>query len=331
MFREGNNPQDSTGLKIDALLLKAGFINQISDTSICINDSTRITFPGAIKSDSLTICPRNPYSYLTFADSVTPLRISEQSVYEEFPLLFVNSVKQLNQKHYTILKKQLRDGADLQVKSIYSDWILIVIFISAFIYALLRSTSRSIFQSILKSVTLKTFRSDNSREIGGLFHWQSTLVNLASFLNIGLFIYFIQDFNNLIQVSFPQVFLWFAFFFLVVIAITIRHLVCHVTGNISGEEEAFREYLYGIYQMYRLLGLILFIFIILISFTSFLSPTVYFTAGLVVTLILYLLRIIRLIIIFINRHLPIFYYILYLCALEILPAVVLIKIFSGSN
>jgi hypothetical protein len=331
MFREGNIAQDTTGLKIDALLLKAGFINPKSDSSTLVCDSTLITISSEITNDTLPFCPRNAFASFPFADSITNLKFFGQPVNDGFPYILVNTSKQLKDKHYTLLKKQLREGANLQVNNIYSDWILGIILISAFFFALVRSTSRSLFQSIFKTVIMKGFRTENSRDIGGLFHWQSTLLNLASFLNIGLFIYFIQNYYNLIQVSFPQILLWFGFFLIIVIAITLRHLVCHVTGTISGEKEAFREYLFGIYQIYRLFGIILFIFNILISYTTFPLPTFYFTTGLIIIAILYLLRVLRLIIIFINRHIPIFYLILYLCALEILPAVVLFKFLTGSN
>jgi hypothetical protein len=310
MFGEGNNPQDSTGQKIDALFLKAGLISQ--------------------KSDSLLICPRNYFADITFSDSGKTLKINKGFTVDNFPLLYIKSVKQLQQKQYFILKQELKEGTKIQGNNIYSDWILFIILASAFLFSLIKSTSKSLIQNIFKSITYLGFRADISRDIGGLFHWQSTLVNLASFLNISLFIYFIQHYYNLIQVPFPQIFLWLAILLIVIFVITARHFVCIITGNISGEIEAFREYLYGIYQIYRLLGLILFVFIIFISFTSFASPVIYFTSAYIIISVLYFFRIIRLLIIFINRHIPIFYFILYLCALEIMPAVVLVKFFKGS-
>jgi hypothetical protein len=281
--------------------------------------------------DSLIVCPRDHFAFITFADSGTTLGISEKPVTYGFPYLFIESARQLKEEHYFNLKQQLKYGKDFEANSIYSDWVLIIILISAFLFSLIRSTSKSFIQNIFKSVTLLGFRTEISRDIGGLFHWQSTLVNLVSFLNIGLFIYFIQKYYNLIQVSFPQIFLWFSFFILVIIAITLRHFICIIIGNASEEREALKEYLYGIYQMYRVLGLIFFIFIVLISYTSFVSAEVYFIAGFILMSVLYFFRIIRLLKIFINRHMSIFYYILYLCALEILPAVVLIKFLTGSN
>ena len=46
-------------------------------------------------------------------------------------------------------------------------------------------------------------------------------------------------------------------------------------------------------------------------------------------LLMYSIRVIRLLIIFLNRNISIFYLILYLCALEILPVLIVVKYFTG--
>lgn len=301
MFSEGINLQDTTELKTDSF------------------------------SDSLLVCPRNHFAYLSFGDTVNPLRVSEKNFSDRFPTLYLRSSRLLKQQQYYALKQQLREGKEYERENKFGDWTLIIIVISAFLFSVIRSHSRTLIQNIFKSVTFTGFRNDISRDIGGLFQWQSTIINLASFLNISLFAYLIMNYLNPLQVAFHQVFLWLLFFLIIITAITMRHFVCLITGNLSGEIEAFREYLYGIYQMYRLLGLILFVLIVILLYTSLFPVDYYLVAGIVLVSVLYFIRIIRLLIIFINRRIPIFYFILYLCALEILPVVVLIKFLTGSN
>jgi hypothetical protein len=331
MFREGYNRQDTTGPGIDALFLNAGLTNQKSDSDSLLVQQTQVSLSLENTPDNLVVCPRNHFAFITFADSGTTLRISKKNNIDGFTSLFIKSSQRLKQEKYTILQQQVKEGENVQSDNIYSDWILFIILASAFLFSLIRSTSRSIIYNIFKSISYLGFRNDISWDIGGLFHWQSTVTNLASFLNISLFIYYIQHYYNLITAPIPQILLWFLLFVVVIAVITLRHFVCTVTGNISEETEAFREYLYGIYQTYRLLGLILFVFNILISYTSFISTNFYFIAGLIIMAILYLFRIIRLLIIFINRNISKFYFILYLCALEILPVFALIKFFTGSK
>jgi hypothetical protein len=112
-------------------------------------------------------------------------------------------------------------------------------------------------------------------------------------------------------------------------AITIRHLVCVITGSASGQQEVFREYLLGIYSSYRFGAIFLFAFIILMTYTEILPVRDFILSGIFIMCIMYLIRVIRLLIIFINRSVSIFYLILYLCALEILPVLIVVKYFTG--
>jgi hypothetical protein len=116
---------------------------------------------------------------------------------------------------------------------------------------------------------------------------------------------------------------------LIISAVTLRHAACFITGNLSGQREVFRDYLVGVYQSYRLSAIILFIIIILLSYTLVLPTKFYFFSGILALGLTYLIRIFRLLMIFINRNISIFYLILYLCALEILPVVVSVKYFTG--
>jgi hypothetical protein len=97
----------------------------------------------------------------------------------------------------------------------------------------------------------------------------------------------------------------------------------------SDSQDVFREYLISVYQSYRFSAVFLFIIIILIFYTSLIAVGDLIIAGLIIVGIMYLIRVIRLLIIFINRSISIFYLILYLCALEILPVLIIAKYFTG--
>jgi hypothetical protein len=84
-----------------------------------------------------------------------------------------------------------------------------------------------------------------------------------------------------------------------------------------------------VYQAYRYAALILFILVILLSYTELFSAQMIFTIGLIAFSALYLMRIIRLLLIFIKRDVSVLYLILYLCALEFLPVLVTVKYFTG--
>jgi hypothetical protein len=237
--------------------------------------------------------------------------------------------RQFREESRTSLIMHLKYGDEIPEKQYNIDWILPVCLLSAFLYAVLRATSGSIFQGLLRFISFRGVNESGSRVTGELFQWDSTLLNFASFINLSLFVYLITIKYDLHFPGVHGIFVWFICFAIVTAAVTLRHFICLITGKASGEEEIFREYLVGIYQAYRIAGLIIFLIILLILYTSILPAEIFFFAGFSVIGILYLARVLRLFLIFINRHVSIFYLILYLCALEILPVVILVKYVTG--
>ena len=90
-----------------------------------------------------------------------------------------------------------------------------------------------------------------SRDVSGLFHWQSTILNLISFLIIGLFGYSVAAFYSLIPTGISGIVNWLIALGIISAAVTVRHLICIITGAASSQQEVFREYLLGIYHAYR--------------------------------------------------------------------------------
>jgi len=154
-------------------------------------------------------------------------------------------------------------------------------------------------------------------------------MNLISFLNLALFAYCAAFYYEFIPSGISGFLFWIIALGFIVTAITLRHIICYLTGRASTENNVFNEYTVIIYFSYRIMALVLFILVILISYTRLFPADTLFLAGFITISALYLMRIIRLLLIFINRNISLFYLILYLCALEILPVLISVKYFSG--
>ena len=154
-------------------------------------------------------------------------------------------------------------------------------------------------------------------------------MNFITFLNISLFVYCVSLYYEFIPGGISRFQYWIISFGFVVTIITIRHIICYLTGMISNENHAFNEYIITIYLSYRIMALVLFILVILISYTSIFPVKTLILSGFIIIATLYLMRFIRLLLIFMKRNISILYLILYLCALEFLPVVVTVKYFTG--
>ena len=279
--------------------------------------------------DTTSVCARNIIADVTFYDSANIVAKIETESFNRFPYNFIEKNKQINSIARASLVKNLREGQDLPSQPLHEDWIIGVILISAFLYSIIQTKSTNTILGGARFFLFRGISDPSSRDTSSIFYWQSTILNFISFLIIGLFAFCTASFFDIIPSGIKGIVFWLLAFSSVVAAVTLRHIVCVFTGKASGEKEIFREYLVSVYQFYKFSALLLFITIILMSYTVLLPVRVGIISGGIVLGIMYFIRVLRLLIIFINRNISIFYLILYLCGLEILPVLISIKYFSG--
>jgi len=280
-------------------------------------------------SDTTSVCSRNSVADVTFYDFNNFIFRLGQGSYKQFPYIFIEKAGQRKAEERSILLKSLKPGTDLPQQPLHSDWVILIIILATLLFAVVRKTSANVSERFSKFFLLRGTNDPGSRDIGGLFYWQSTILNLVSFIVIALFGYSAAAFYNIIPEGVSALFSWLVVLVTISAAVTLRHFTCIIAGAASGRQDVFSEYLLGIYQAYRFAALFLFFIVVLISYTTIIPVNNLIISGLIVIALLYLIRVVRLLIIFLNRNISIFYLILYLCALEILPVLVVAKFITG--
>jgi hypothetical protein len=288
-----------------------------------------ISLTASQQVEPTSVCDRNIIADISFYDSNNIITKGILSSYNRFPYLFIEKSRQIQIRERISLTEHLKPGLGLPVQPNHYDWMIGIIFIAALSYSFFRATSSGMLPDLARFLKLKGKNDPASRNYGGFFTLESTILNLISFLIFGLFAFNAASYYNFIPFGISGLFFWFISLIIILLAATLRHIACVITGNISGEKEAFREYLSGVYLSYRLTALVLFVIIILMSYTLFFPAMGGIISGVLVLSAMYLISVIRLTIIFLNRNISIFYLILYLCALEILPVVISVKYFAG--
>jgi hypothetical protein len=324
--RKINPIQDSVRQISDSVSLSS-IIQQKDSVPRRINKS--LPKPVIEITDTTSVSRRNSIADVTFYDSTSIINNIGPVPLNKFPFLFLENNRRIQQEAKAALVKQLRAGDEIPVRPLHNDWIILIVLCAAFMYSIVRKSTDTIFQGMERFFLFRGGNNPPSRDTGGLFTWESTIMNLISFLILGLFGYSAASFQNIIPAAFHGVIFWIISVSAIIAAVTLRHLLCMLTGAVSGEREVFTEYLLSIYQFYRYSALFILVVIILISYTKILPAKSYFIAGATVIAILYLIRVIRLFKIFINKNISFFYLILYLCALEILPVLISVKYISG--
>jgi hypothetical protein len=279
--------------------------------------------------DTITVSGRSHISDITFHDSANIItRISRDHI-NGFPFQFIEKNITREAEFRSSLVKHLKDGDEVVVRPFHNDWIIFIILIAAFFYASIRTFSGKLLPQVIRFFLFKGVGEPESRDTGELFHWQSTIINFISFTNIALFVYCAAYYYNAIPESISGTVAWLIALGIIILAVTIRHILCFISGRISGEQEVFNEYAVTFYQSYRHLAFIVFIIVILLSYTEFFSIKGLILTGCATFVLLYVIRVIRLFLIFIKRNVSILYLILYLCALEFLPVAVILKYVAG--
>ncbi|HNW57579.1 MAG TPA: DUF4271 domain-containing protein, partial [Bacteroidales bacterium] len=276
-----------------------------------------------------SLCRRNNITDVTFYDSANVITNIDQVPSNGFPYLFIEKNRQIETDARAAIIKHLQPGQDMPLRQFHSDWVLGILLIAAFLLTIIRRSSKNIFSDFENFFLFKGISDPSSRYTGGFILWQSIILNLVSFFILALFVYSAGVYYNALPAAVNGILFWLISFGIIIVSIFLRYIICTVTGFASGQKELFRDYQQLIFQSYRLSALFLSVIIILIYYTVLPVSDVHFIVGFSILGVMYLIRIISLMIIFLNRNVSIFYLILYLCALEILPVLILVKYFTG--
>ncbi len=289
----------------------------------------KIQVPEVIISDTTSVCQRNSISDVTFYNDSEFLRNLIRYPGGQFPSQLAGKTARVSQMPRLTLIRDLKDGRILPDKPLHFDWILGIVFIAAYLYLIVQSKTRRMLPEMTRFLLFRGINETVSRDMSSVFTWQSTVLNFISFMVLGLFGYCAASYYEFIPTGIPHMAFMLLSQGLVIFGITSRHFICVTAGNLSGRQEAFNEYLFNVYQSYRFSSYIIFGLVVLLLYTVFLPPQVYLVAGFTVLGIFYAYRVTRLLLIFLKLNISILYLILYLCALEILPVLILLKILTG--
>ena len=242
-----------------------------------------------------------------------------------FPFNFIESAGTTAQLQNEPFTEHLRDGRTIPRLPFNNDWIIILVVISAFIYSTLSAFQGRLINNIKSFLLFKGIGDPSSRETGALFHWQSGILNFISFSGVALFLNLTADYYGFMPFGISGVILWLIFLSLVALIITLRFILCFLLGNITGETEVFGEYSATLFHSYHITGFFLFMLSVFLAYTDLFQPVILLDTGFVIISLFYLMRIIRLFLIFLKRDISILYLILYLCALEFLPVLIVLR------
>jgi len=154
----------------------------------------------------------------------------------------------------------------------------------------------------------------------------SFLFNLFYFINGSLFFLEVYRHYNWEFLDTNNFGIFLVSFACLVVLVLLRIIVMSLTGHIFNRYELFKSFLYHYYTFSKVIGIILTPFVITLPYTSGDAHNILFYCALILTGLILLLRFVRIVVFVRKNVLLIFYLFLYLCAVELLPILVIIKL-----
>ena len=195
------------------------------------------------------------------------------------------------------------------------------------ITVLLTFAGKNLRDSFL-SLGLKRYHETASPSSSVIISWPPLIMNLFTLLNISLFAAIGAVLTGAVSPA-PGVemikttAIGFAAFTGMLL---FRHITSIIVAAVSGQKKLFMEYVSVVYNAWFIAALFLSALSTVILFVPLRRPVTLIYTGAALIVLLLFVRTIRLLNIFIIRRVTILYYILYLCALEVLPVLIVLKI-----
>jgi hypothetical protein len=210
------------------------------------------------------------------------------------------------------------------------DWLLVIIIGSLILLAWLKLFYNKFLDQMIQSVTnyqlsVKLLRDHNifSRRV-------AVALNLNFIFIGGAFIYLLFGYYNIKPLPLSDAMSYLCYSGFLMGLLMVRHLALHIIGHLFESRHVFREYLHQIFLIYKSLGIYFIVLVIGLAYIREDLRIYFIYVGILMAVLSYFLRLFKGVRILMNKDVLIFYLILYLCTLEILPFLILYRFFSAT-
>ena len=220
------------------------------------------------------------------------------------------------------------EGLPMAPEKLNIDFSFIMLSVCLLLITVVTVFGRKSIASGLASLSFRRQPDISEPGTSGVLSWPPILRNIFTILNVSLFASVSLLFTDTLRYNGTagsiKLTAIIAVSFLA--ALLLRHLTCIIVAEVSGMKNIFREYMNVVYNTWFVDAIILFILNAIIIFATLNNTFPIIVSGIIITAIILIIRSLRLLTFFLNRHISILYFILYLCALEVLPVLVIMKI-----
>lgn len=206
-----------------------------------------------------------------------------------------------------------------------TDLVFYVLVFIIFFLALVKSSFPKYFNSIFSLSFQATFRQTQTREQMAQNFFPAFMLNVLFILSGGLFITLFALFYKWTDIPFWQLFVYSTT--ILAIIYMIKYFVIYFTGWVFNAPDAAAEYRFIVFLINKLMGILFIPILFVIAYTDDKIKQIAITIALCIAALLITLRyLVSLARIRKNLNLTAFHFFIYLCAIEIMPLLVIYKL-----
>lgn len=288
-------------------------------------DSSKSIFQDSTQTDTLSETSAIPYPLIdsfdkqknadslrsnTFKDSLNIITAKKDTIAKA-----VKGKKQIKQTGIPAFNKNFGE----------TDLIFYVLIFITFFLALVKNSFPKYFNSIFSLTFQATFRQTQTREQMSQNFFPAFMLNVMFILSGGLFITLFAQYYKLTAIPFWQLFVYSTT--ILGIIYTIKYFVIFFTGWVFNASDAAAEYRFIVFLINKLIGVLFLPILFVIAYTNDEVKKIAITVALcIVGLFIALRYLLSLARIRRNLNLSAFHFFIYLCAIEIMPLLVIYKL-----
>jgi hypothetical protein len=210
--------------------------------------------------------------------------------------------------------------------NLFESWMTLIFFIIFILFAYIKVNYGKKFEQIFNSVLRLGYLRQIMREEQVTTQRSSISLNIVFILMLGLFLYefFVYKKLNIFEKKGILLYL------LCILALSIlyfgKYLVIKFFESLFQYKEPLEEYLYNTTQINKTIGILLFPILIVCTFINKDHVHLFFISVVIALTILIILRLLRGLAIGFSYNVSKLYIILYLCTVELIPFILLVKV-----
>ena len=241
-----------------------------------------------------------------------------------------------NQKYIPVREVEYSTSTETVIEKLFTPtiisreiagWQIIILLMSIILLGISKAFSRNRFNLAIKSLLNYGVAQEVTREEKVFFHRSNVLLTMIHLLTASLLLYHIKEIINLSNLISDGFFGFLLILFAVTIIYIVKYIFSQVLFFVLNDVSIISEYIFNVSLFNNLLGVIFIPTLCLSYFSSFSFSVILLYLVIPLSLITFVLRLIRLFVIGKTKGISYFYIFLYICTLEILPLVVLFRIF----